>query len=133
MGLFGSSSKSTSVATHGDTGAADSGLAVGGIETAAIIDPHSAAVAAGKQSDVFSTMAEPGSYSFVIGEGATVEGLTLSTPPRQLGEDILKEIRQKTAPVTGNTTAGMIAGAIPALLIAGAAWLLFSKGGKGIF
>ena len=71
----------------------------------------------------------------MVGEGAQVEGLTLSTPQRPIGEEILSDIRKelsaKAAPVTGNTGAGLIAGALPALLIAGAAYFLFAKGGSG--
>ena len=139
MGLFGSSSRSTSTATHGDTGAADYGTSFGGIDSPAVVgmEGGGATIGAGKSSEIgyFSTVVDPGAFSFVIGEGAQVEGLTLSTPQRPIGEDILSDIRKelsaKAAPVTGNTGAGLIAGALPALLIAGAAYFLFAKGGSG--
>lgn len=131
MGLFGSSSRSTSTAVHGDTGAADYGTSFGGIDSPAVVamEGGGATIGAGKDSDIgyFSTVVDPGAFSFVIGEGAQVEGLTLTTPQRPLGEDILKEIRRKQAPATGNTTAGLIAGAIPAIIAAGAVFLLLRK------
>ncbi len=128
MGLFGGSSKSTSIATHGDTGAADYATSYGGIDSPAVIGNGGSGttVGAGKDSEIFTTVVDPGAFSIVVGEGAEVEGLTIQAPPR-LGDDILAEIRQRQAPVTGSVPAGLIAGALPALIIAGAAFFLFKR------